>query len=325
MSTTTILRFSRSSVAKAFALAFVFSLLMTGKTYAATDWSAIQSALKVDGTPMPGNVLRFELDRKDLTVSVNGQVLNPFESQVANGFVAFKQVYKDWFFADGSLPAQESELPAVQTTLRANSHIRITAIGSRVIGESPTLVWVHFEAAGSGAELAASIAAALAVLHNPQSGISIIPGTNTILDPSAILPPKFLKLFDEGYVELLENVFAFYLPRPDENRIFVDGVRAETGLGVGQSFYIQISDSGGTTASMDIDFALRAEEVQPVEDTLRAGGFAVTSQSNWYDDEEPRLYFVHATGSGDGFTLGNTLYSVIQIIQADSHHFGGHF
>lgn len=311
-------------VAKAVALAFVSSLLLTGKTYAATDWSAIQSALKTDGNLLPGNVLRFELDRKDLTVSVNGQVLNPFEAQAANGFVAFKQVRNDWFFADGSLPAQDSELPAVQAALRANPHIRITAMASRVINESPSLISVHFEAAGNGADLATTIAATLAVLHNPQL-ISVIPGTNTVLDPSSILPPKFLKLFDEGYVEVLQNIFAFYLPRPDEDRIFVDGLRAETGLGVGQSFYIQISVTGGTTASMDIDFALRAEEVQAAEDTLRAGGFTVTSQSNWFDDEEPRLYFVHATGSGDGFTLGNTLYSVIQIIQADSHRFKGYF
>ena len=319
-----VLRFSRSSVAKACALAFVSSLLLAGKTYAATNWSAIQSALKTDGTLLPGNVLRFELDRKDLPVSLNGQLLYPFEAQIANGFVAFRPVYKNWFFADGSLPAQESELPAVQMALRANSEIRITAITSRVIDESPRLISIHFEAAGDGAGLATSIAAALAVIHNPQL-IVVIPGTNTILDPSTILPPKFLKLFDEGYIEIVQDVFVFYLPRPDEKRIFLDGVPAETGLGVGQSFYIQISASGGTTASMDIDFALKTEEVQAVEDTLRAGGFTVTSQSNWYVDEEPRLYFVHATGSGDRFTLGNTLYSVIQIIQADSHGFGGRF
>ncbi|MGB6742295.1 MAG: DUF1259 domain-containing protein [Terracidiphilus sp.] len=329
MFTRTLLQWTRSSVAKALALAFVFSLVFTGKTYAATDWSAIQSAMKVNGSLLPGNVLRFELDRKDLTVSVNGQVLNPFESQAANGFVAFKEIHDGWFFADGSLPAQESELPAVQAALRANSHIRITAIASRVIDESPKLIWVHFEADGNGADLAATIATALAVMQNPQSGISIIPGVNTVIDPASILPPNFLKLFDEGYVEVLENVFAFYLPRPDENRIFLGGllggVKAETGLGVGQSFYITISVTGGTTASMDIDFALRAEEVQAVEDTLRAGGFTVTSQSNWYDDEEPRLYFVHVTGSGDGFTLATTLYSVIQIIQADSRRFGDSF
>jgi hypothetical protein len=325
MFTRTLLQLTRSSVAKALALAFVFSLVFTGKTYAATDWSAIQSAMKVNGSLLPGNVLRFELVRKDLTVSVNGQVLNPFESQAANGFVAFKEIHDGWFFADGSLPAQESELPAVQTALRANTHIRITAITSRVINESPTLIWVHFEADGNGADLAATIATALAVMQNPQSGISVIPGTNTVIDPASILPPNFLKLFDEGYVEVLENVFAFYLPRPDENRIFLGGEKAETGLGVGQSFYIMISVTGGTTASMDIDFALRADEVQAVEDTLRAGGFTVTSQSNWYDDDEPRLYFVHVTGSGDGFTLANTLYSVILIIQADSRRFGDRF
>jgi hypothetical protein len=267
---------------------------------------------------MPGQVLRFELVRQDLTVTVNGQTLPSYEvAAVANGFVAFKEIHDGQFFADGSLPAQESEVAALETALRANTHIRITAIVNHVILETPKLVWVHFEATGNGATLAASLATALMTINNPQIGVGVIPGTNTVFNPSSILPPQFLKLFDEGFVEQLVDIFAFYLPRPDERRISLSGVPAETGLGVGQSFYIQVSLSGGTNATLNIDFALRAEEVQAVEDTLRAGGFTVTSQSSHFVDDNPHLYFVHATASGDGLGLGTTLYNVIQIIQKE--------
>jgi hypothetical protein len=302
-------------------IAFVLALFtfLGGRAFAATDWSAIQTALGANGVELPGNVLRFELVRADLTVAVNSQTLPINEvAAIANGYVAFKPIGNS-FFADGSLPAQESELSALELALRQNSRIHITAIVNHQIQITPALVWVHFEATGTGAELATSLATALKTIHSPQLNITVIPGTNSVFDPSSLLPPQFLKLFDEGFVEQVEGIFVFYLPRPDEHRISVGPVRAETGLGIGQSFYIQIPFSGGTNAAtLNIDFALRADEIQPVEDALRAGGFTVAAQHNQFVNDLPHLYFVHASASGDGFSLGNTLYDVIQIIQQQS-------
>ena len=67
-----VLRFSLSQVAKAIALALVFFSFAGEKAFAAADWSAIQTALGATGTEMPGNVLRFELCRSDLPMTVNG-------------------------------------------------------------------------------------------------------------------------------------------------------------------------------------------------------------------------------------------------------------
>jgi len=309
-------RFSRSPVAKAFALAFVLFSFLVEKAFAAPDWSAIQSALGATGTEMRGDVLRFELFRQDLTVTVDGQAQTPGAG--ANGFVAFKRAYDGQMFADGSLPAQETEVAALETALRANKHIEITAIGGHLLLDSPKLVWVEFEALGDGTDLATSLATALATIHSPQIGVNVIPGTDNIFNPASILPPKFLKLFDEGFVEQFDDIFAFYLPRPDASSISIGDVRSEAGLGVAQSFYIQVPFSGGSNVTLDVDFALRPDEVQSVEDTLRSGGFTITSQSNHYVHDTPHLMFVHATGSGDGFTLGASLYSAIQIIQASA-------
>jgi hypothetical protein len=250
-------------------------------------------------------------------MTVNGQAQNV--GAVANGFVAFKNSSDGQVFADGALPAQESEVVALETALRANKHIHISGIGSHFLLESPKLEWVEFEALGDGSDLATSLATALATIHSPQMGVGVIPGTDNVFDPATILPPKFLKLFDEGFVEQLDQVFAFYLPRPDENSISIGDVRSEAGLGVGQSFYVQVPFEGGSNITLDVDFALRPEEVQAVEDTLRAGGFTISSEASHFLHDNPHLQFVHATASGDGFALGGSLYSAIQIIRGDSN------
>lgn len=87
---------------------------------------------------MPGNVLRFELARQDLALTVNGQAVPAsLAAEYANGYIAFKPIGDSRFFADGALPAQESELPAVQDALRNDKHFHITAIANHVILESP--------------------------------------------------------------------------------------------------------------------------------------------------------------------------------------------
>jgi Domain of Unknown Function (DUF1259) len=315
---------TRSDAARAFALAIVLFLLHTGTTFAATNWGAIQTAMKANGTVMPGDVLRFELVRQDLTMTINGTAVPAQEvASVANGFVAFKEMSNGQFYADGALPAQESEVTALQDALLKHAHIHITAMVNNLINESPKLVWVHFEASYHGEQLATWLATALDTIHSPQVGVSVVPGVNNIIDPSKILPPKVLKLFDEGFVEQLTDIFAFYLPRPNEHGIVLDNdVTAETGLGVGQSFYIQVPFSGGANVTLNIDFALRVGDLQPVETMLRAGGFTLSSQSNHFINESRHLYFVHATASGDGFSLGNTLYNVIQVIQNNQAAWG---
>jgi hypothetical protein len=312
------LRFlKRSSSLRAIAVLLAVPTLLCSKSFAAPDWSAVQSALNATGVELPGNVLRFELSRQDLTMTVNGQPVPSYETAaIANGYVAFKRIDSVQDFVDGALPAQETELPALEAALRANTKINITAIANHLTLESPKLVWVHFTATGNGTDLANSLAAALATIHSPQVGVGVILGTNSVFNAS-ILPPKFLKLFDEGTIEQLNDIFVFYLPRPDEKRITVGPVAADTELGIGQSFYIQISLNGGSnTATLNIDFALRANEIQQVEDTLRAGGFTVSAQHNQFLGDTPHLSFVHASATGDGLALGNTLYEVIQIIKA---------
>jgi hypothetical protein len=312
-----IRRSSLPALFPALVVLFVEFQIATPTAFAATNWSAIQTAIGATGVVMPGDVLRIELARNDLNMTIDGvPVPDNQQAAVANGFVAFKEKATR-YYADGALPAQESELSALEDALLKYPKIHITAIVNHLTNESPKLVWVHFEASNSNGEVLATwLAKVLETIHSPQIGVVAFPGVNNIIDPATILPPKILKLFDEGFVEQFDIIFAFYLPRPDEHEILLNkNVSAETGLGVGQSFYIQVPFSGGSNVTLNIDFALRSNELDGVQAMLRAGGFTLSSLSDHYVDESHRLYYLHASASGDGFTLGNTLFNVIQLIK----------
>jgi hypothetical protein len=90
----------------------------------AQGWAPIQTALDANGTVLPGPVLHFDLVRSDISVTVNNQALN--SAEVANGYINFEPLQNGQYFADGALPAQESEVPALSSALRLNTgtHIR---------------------------------------------------------------------------------------------------------------------------------------------------------------------------------------------------------
>ncbi|HTZ90745.1 MAG TPA: DUF1259 domain-containing protein [Alloacidobacterium sp.] len=304
---------------KILTLTFALAAFSGGRVYAATDWSAIESAMKVNGVILPHDVMRFELVRTDIgNLTVNGQVID--ENESASGFVSFKEIEDGNFFADGSIPVRDSELETLETALRQDTNIHITAIANRLAQETPSLLWLHFEASENGASLATSIASALATINSPQLNVFVLPGTENIISLSDI-PQQFQDLFKQGFLEQLGNSIVFYLPRPDEKRISLGRVPAELGLGVGQSFYSTIlGNVNSVTVTMDVDFALRKDEVQQVSDVLRSGGFSVTSQSNNFVDDNPSLYYVHAYATGNGFDFAQPLFTAVQIIQADSSH-----
>ena len=156
----------RRFVATVFTLAVMLFFLPVQTAFAATDWSAIQTAMKANGIVFPGDVLRFELVRQDLTITVDGTTVAPQQvAAVTNGFVAFKEMRNGQFYVDGALPAQESEVTALQDALLMHASIHLTAIVNHIINESPKLIWVHFEATGAGTDLATWLAAALETIH----------------------------------------------------------------------------------------------------------------------------------------------------------------
>jgi hypothetical protein len=276
------------------------------------DWTPIQTALDANGTILPGPVLHFDLVRSDLSITVNGQALNPAE--VANGYINFELLSTGLYFADGALPAEESQVPALSAALQANSAVHISAIVNHAALESPKLLWVHFEARGAAAGLATDIAAALATIDNPQQNVTAVPVT------AGQVPPAYQVIFTAAggtITQLNGAVYEIVVPRPDEYRYQIGGVPASASLGVAVTFFVQ--PLSGSTVAANAEFALNQGEVQDVIAALSKDGFAVPALHDHFADDHDRLFFVHGFEVGDQNTLTTELWSSLPPIYRSVH------
>jgi Domain of Unknown Function (DUF1259) len=278
----------------------------------AQNWTPIQTAFDANGTVLSGPVLHFDLVRSDLSITVNNQSLNPAE--VANGYVNFKMLSAGVYFADGALPAEESQVPALSAALQANSAIHITAVVNHAALETPKLLWVHFEAQGSSSSLAGTIAAALATIDNPQRNVTAVPVTASELPPAY---QAILTVANGTITQLNGAVYEVVVARPDESKYKIGGVPASASLGVAVTFFVQ--PLSGTTVAANAEFALDRAEIQDVIAALSKDGFAVPALHNHFVNDYDRLFFVHGFAVGDENTLSAALFTSLPPIYKRVH------
>jgi hypothetical protein len=278
----------------------------------AQNWTPIQTAFGANGTVLPGSVLHFDLVRGDISITVNGQALDPAE--IANGYVNFKFLSDGQYFADGALPAQESEVPALSTALRLDKAVHISAVVNHAALETPKLLWVHFEATGSGSGLASDIAGGLATISNPQRNVTAVPVT------VSEVPAPYQSLFSDSggtITQINGTVYEVVIPRPDEGNYHLGPVPASASLGVGVTFFAQ--PLTGNNVALNSEFALDRAEVEDVIDALTKDGFKIPALHDHFLNEQKRLYFVHGFAVGDEDTLSAALLSSLPPIYQKVH------
>jgi hypothetical protein len=280
-------------------------------SYADTpNYAPIQKILAAPGVIEPDGVLHFDLVRSDLSITVGSQAVN--SAEVGNGYVNFKYMGNSVWYVDGSLPAQESELAALQAALRTYQTLHITAVVNQVVLESPRLVWVHFESENeNGSTLAYEISSGLQQIENPQKGVTSVPIPLSVI-PGALFQDAFLGA--NGTITQLNGaVYVFTVPRDDINHFFLGGVPASASLGVAYTFYVQPLSTGNNIV-LNTDLGLKQPELQPVRDALAAAGLTVGSVHDNFVDDSSRLFFVNGYAVGDAGVLGDSLYNSLTAI-----------
>ena len=269
------------------------------------DSAAVAQAMGRAGVVQPGDVLRFNMPRSDLTVLVDGIQLKP--ALALGSYVVFKATHSG-ALAMGDLVLQESEIEPVMAKLEEGG-IDVTALHHHVLRQTPPIYYMHIHAMGDAVTLAQAIRAAVALTTTP--GPSAPAPSTSLLDTAGIARA----LGTSG--KLNGVVYQVTVPRPETIR--EAGVVLPPAMGVATA--INFQPTSGGEAAIAGDFVLLADEVNPVIRALRGHGIEVTALHNHMLHERPRLFFMHFWAVADALRLAQGLRSGLDAIgRRDGRH-----
>ena len=125
------------------ALVIVSSFLLLVAAAPKRDWKDVEQALGRAGTLLPGDVYKVSFPRSDLTVMLDGVTIKP--ALALGSWAAFKEIGGGHVMAMGDLVLLESEVTPVMDALQKGG-IEQSALHNHLIGESPHVMYMHFDA-----------------------------------------------------------------------------------------------------------------------------------------------------------------------------------
>jgi hypothetical protein len=257
-------------------------------------WTNVADALGRAGTEMPGGVYKVSFPRSDLDVVAGGVHVKP--ALALGSWAAFIRT-PHGAMVMGDLVLTESEVTPVIDALQAGG-IEQSALHNHLIGESPHVMYLHFDGHGDDVALAKTLRAALAKTGTPPPSPPAQPRAVLALDD--ILGVKGKTAGD---------VVQYSIPRKET--IKAHGVVIPPAAGVATAINFQPTNEG--RAATTGDFVLLGSEVNRVIRALRAGGIRVTAIHSHMLDEQPRLFFMHFWGEDDAAALARTLRKALDI------------
>jgi hypothetical protein len=270
---------------------------------AATDWSAVATALGKPGTEMAGGVYRVGLPRSDLHVTLDGITLRP--SLALGSWLAFAPMGNKTMVM-GDLVLTEDEIEPVMKAL-AESGIDITALHNHLLRARPATFYMHVFAEGDAVTLARALHNALALSKTPFAPAPIAP-PQIDLDTAGIDRALGVK------GKIAGGVYQIGIPR--NAPVLEHGMAIPLAMGVGEAINFQPTGKG--RAAITGDFVLTAAEVNPVLKALCENGIEVTALHNHMLDDQPHLFFMHYWANGRLGTLLTGIKAAIAHIATEA-------
>ncbi|HEY3112370.1 MAG TPA: DUF1259 domain-containing protein [Gemmatimonadaceae bacterium] len=256
-------------------------------------WSAVTAAIGRAGALQPDGVMKYSFPRSDMSVSLDGVTLKP--ALALGSWVAFKKLSDGNAMAMGDIVLAEAEVSPVISALQQRDVFQ-TAVHNHLLRESPRVVYVHIEARGAAAGIAAAIRTALDLTATPAPSPAAAGGS---IDIDTATIHRLLGV--AGKVN--GGVYQVSVPRRETIRMGGDVVPPSMGV----STAINFQPTGNGRAAITGDFVMRGSEVNRVIPILRAGQITITALHSHMLGEEPRLYFMHFWANDDAGRLATTL------------------
>ncbi len=209
------------------------------------------------------------------------------------------------FIVTGDICVTDSEEPKVIDQLQKDGLV-VTAINEHFINASEDVRFIHVEGAGDGATLAQKFENALNIIGTPTavvstgstSGAQFADIMNVLGTTGANIEGSVIK-----YSPALLSDFT------------LGGVRLNAGMGSQSEIDFQVQSSA--SAIVNAEIVVEGAGADPVIQSLRSNGFSVAALHNQTFDEVPRLFYVHAFGSGSQANLAQAISQALNIAMSN--------
>ncbi len=271
-----------------------------GDQKAAGEWKTVEDVFGFPGANLPGGVVRFNMPRKDLHVTLAGVEIKP--GLALGSWAAFLHVGDSDAMVMGDLVLTEDEVaPVVKTLL--DGGVEVTAIHNHLIGESPKLIYVHMGGHGDPVKMAQTIKQAVGSTKTP------LPQGGGAKETAADLG------FDTAAVEKIMGrpgnisggVLHFSAPRAEQ--VTEEGMDTPASMGAGT--VINFQPTGNGRAAIAGDFAITGKEVGPVMKVLHDNGIQAVALHSHALDDVPRLFYMHFWANDDALKLAKGLRAAL--------------
>src|SRR5262249_38702547 len=128
------------------------------------QWKSVAGVFGFPGDILPGSVIRFNMPRKDLHVTLAGTEIKP--GLALGAWAAFHRVGKNDAMIMGDLVLTDDEVAPAMKALQEGG-VEVTALHNHLIGESPKIMYIHRGGHGDPVKLAQTVKKAVALTKTP--------------------------------------------------------------------------------------------------------------------------------------------------------------
>ena len=271
-----------------------------GDQKAAGEWKTVEDVFGFPGASLPGGVIRFNMPRKDLHVTVGGTEIKP--GLALGAWAAFHHIGDNDAMVMGDLVLTEDEVAPVMKALQ-DGGVEITALHNHLLGESPKIMYLHMGGHGDPVKMAQTIRQAVGLTKTPAPQAS---GTKETAADLAFDVAAVEKIMGrQGNVS--GGVLHFNAPRAEKIR--EEGMDTPPSMGAGT--VINFQPTGNGRAAIAGDFAMTGKEVGSVMKVLHDNGVQAVALHSHALDDVPRLFYMHFWANDDALKLAKTLRSAL--------------
>jgi hypothetical protein len=224
--------------------------------------------------------------RSDLQVTAAGVKLNP--AMGLTSYAAFTSAGGKTIVMGDTTLLEDQVNPVMSVAL--DNGLEVTALHNHFFWDSPKVMFMHIAGMGDEEKLAAAVGKVFAKIKETSGGKGETPKAD--IDPAKTsLDPKNIDAIMGSKGQLANGVYKVTIGRATKMH------GATVGNAMGINTWAAFAGSDGQ-ASVDGDFVMLENELQPVLKALRGAGINVVAIHNHIETESPRVVFLHYWGVG---------------------------